>query len=136
MWNIKVEVKKDHITNACQRDSHHCMIADAVHSRLKWATFIQVDTQSIRFNNRKAGKRYIYLTPPEAQKAIVLFDQGVKVKPFSFTLSQGYMRVKVMRARQRPAKRVSRSYTNSKKSKTKHQTPSIYREFGLRSLTN
>lgn len=130
MWNIKVEVTKENIGRAIERDSHHCMVADAIRDRLKWATFIQVDTQSIRFNNRKQGKRYIYLTPPEAQKAIVLFDQGIKIRPFNFTLSQGYMKVRMMRARHKPAKRISRSY---KKSSVKH-TPSMYREFGIRKL--
>lgn len=131
MWNIKVEVSKENVGRACERNSHCCMVADAVRDRLPWATFIQVDTQSIRFNNRKQGKRYIYLTPPEAQKAIVLFDQGVKVRPFSFTLSQGYMKVQTMRARNKKAKKTSRSY---KKNPSK-RTPPMYREFGLRSMT-
>ncbi len=134
MWNIKVAVTADHIANACRKDSHHCMVADAIHDRLKWATFIQADTQSIRFNNRKQGKRYIYLTPPEAQRAIVLFDQGVKVKPFAFTLSQGFLRTKIMRARQRSTKRLTRNRRVERKTPSRH-TPSMYREFGLRSLT-
>lgn len=131
MWNIKVEVKKEHIENSLERDSNHCMIADAIHDRLKWATFVQVDTQSIRFNNKKLGKRYIFLTPPDAQKAIILFDQGIKVKPFSFKLLQGYVKEKVMRARQKKAKKTSRSYKHNPNKKT----PPTYREFGLRRLS-
>lgn len=131
MWNIKVNVDKEHIDNACRRNSNHCMVADAIHSRLKWATHVVVDTQSVRFNNRKQGKRYIYLTPTEAQKAIILFDQGVKVRPFSFMLSQGYMKVKTMRARQKKAKKTSRSYKHN----TNKYTPPTHREFGLRILT-
>src|SRR6267142_2597384 len=125
MWNIKVEVKKENIERACERNAHICMIADAIRDRLKWATFIQVDIQSIRFNNRKQGKRWIYLTPPEAQKAIILYDQGIKVKPFKFTLSQG--QVRIMRAKHKPAKRISRSY----KRNPRKYTPSMFREFGL-----
>jgi|SRR5882672_1259062 len=130
MWNIKVPVTKEHVENATRRDSHHCMIADAVHDRLKWATYVQADTQSIRFNNKKAGKRYIFLTPPEAQKAIVMFDQGVKVKPFSFTLAAGYMRQRKMRALSSKKKAHLKRYN---KNPHKH-TPSQFREFGLRRM--
>lgn len=130
MWNIKVPVTKEHIENSVKRDSHHCMIADAVHERLKWATYVMVDTQSIRFNNKKQGKRYIFLTPPEAQKAIVLYDQGIKVKPFEFMLSSGYVKVRTMRARNKKAKKSSRAYA---KNPHKH-TPSQYREFGMRKM--
>lgn len=130
MWNIKVGVNKDNIERACQRNSHCCMVADAIRDRLPWATFIEVDTQTIRFNNRKLGKRYVYLTPPEAQKAIVLFDQGMRAKPFQFTLSQGFLKVKTMRARHKKAKKTSRVY----KRNPSKRTPPFQREFGLRSL--
>jgi len=136
MLNLKINVKEENVNRACTRNSHCCMIADAVRDRLKWATFIEVDAQSIRFNDRKKGIRYIYLTPPEAQKAIVLFDQGVKVKPFSFHLSQGFMKTRVMRARQKKAKKTSREYkkANPTKKSTK-RTPAFIRQFGLRGLT-
>ena len=107
------------------------MVADAVRDRVKWATFIEVDVQSIRFNNRQKGIRYIYLTPTEAQKAIVLFDQGIKVKPFSFHLNQGYVKVRKMRARHKPAKKTSRQY----KRNPNKRTPAFHREFGIRGLT-
>jgi hypothetical protein len=140
MWNIKVNVTADHIANACRTDSHHCMVADAIHERLTWATYVQVDTQSVRFNNRQQGKRYIYLTPPEAQRAIVLFDQGVKIKPFSFTLSRGYLKVRAMSSRRQDRKgrndRTTLARQRRRRSGRKPQSvPSMYREFGLRTLT-
>lgn len=128
---MRINVTKDNITRACQKNSHCCMIADAVRDRLKWATFIEVDVQSIRFNDRTKGIRYIYLTPTEAQKAIVLFDQGIKVSPFSFLLSQGFVKIKKMRARHAKAKKRSREY---KKNPSK-RTPAFHREFGIRGLT-
>jgi hypothetical protein len=138
MWNIKVNVTADHIANACQTDSHHCMVADAIHDRLAWATYVQVDTQSVRFNNRQQGKRYIYLTPPEAQRAIVLFDQGAKIKPFSFTLSRGYLKVRPMQARRTDAA-IRRQRQKQRTLRTRRaaprSVPSMYREFGLRTLT-
>ncbi len=139
MWNIKVEVTQEHINNACRKNSHHCMVSDAVHDRLRWATFVQTDTQSIRFNNSKQGKRYIYLTPPEAQRAIVLFDQGIKVKPFSFTLNQGFSKVRTMKTRQTDRNKDKRSLEAKRRRKTlgrkkKPSHLSMYREFGLRKL--
>jgi hypothetical protein len=131
LHNIKINVTKDNVARACQKNSHCCMIADAVRDRFKWATFIEVDVQSIRFNDRKKGIRYIYLTPVEAQKAIILFDQGIKVSPFSFHLSQGFMKTRVMRARHKIAKKHSREYKRNPNKKT----PSFHREFGIRGLT-
>lgn len=131
LHNMKINVAKENIDRACAKNSHCCMIADAVRDRVKWATFIEVDVQSIRFNDRKNGIRYIYLTPTEAQKAIVLFDQGIKVKPFSFHLHQGFVKTRVMRARNKKAKKTSREY----KRNPSKLTPAFHREFGLRGLT-
>lgn len=131
LHNLKINVTNENIARACERNSHCCMVADAVRDRLKWATFIDVDVQSIRFNDKKKGIRYIYLTPSEVQKAIILFDQGIKVTPFSFHLSQGFMKVRTMRARHKPAVKTSRQY----KRNPSKITPKHYREFGLRGLT-
>ncbi len=141
MWNIRVPVTQDHIDRVVQTDSHHCMIADAIHNRLGWATFVMVDTQSIRFNNLKQHKRYIYLTPPDAQKAIILFDQGIKVKPFAFTLSRGFLQqVKTVRERGRDRGKNRRTTKARRARRAAGRTapksiPSMYREFGLRALT-
>ncbi len=141
MWNIRVSVTQDQIDRGVQTDSHHCMIADAIHERLKWATYVTVDTQSIRFNNLKQKKRYIYLTPPEAQKAIILFDQGIKVKPFAFTMSRGFLQaVRTIRDRTRDLGK-NRRTTMARRARravgrtTPKPIPSMYREFGVRALT-
>src|SRR5215203_1022975 len=90
MRTLKISVDVDTIVNAIQADSHQCMIADAVQAQVKNAKFIMVDLQSIRFTDKERGIRYIYLTPPVAQQAILEFDKGKPVKPFEFTLSQGH----------------------------------------------
>ena len=124
---LKIRIKKTHINNAIPRNSHRCMIADAIQQEIPDAKFICVDTQSIRFTNMRTGKRNIYLTPPSAQKALIQFDSGSPVKPFSFTMSRGYSRL--MRVK---AGKVNRS-KHYKRTGTRYM-PKIVREFGLRSL--
>jgi hypothetical protein len=128
--NPNITVKPENVERSCKANSHCCMVADAIRDRFPWATFIEVDIQTIRFNNRQDGKRYIYLTPPEVAKAIILFDQGVKVSPFSFKLQQAFMKVKTMRARHKKAVKRSREY----KRNPEKRTPSFVREFGLRGI--
>lgn len=60
------------------------MIAEAV--KAKGFKNVSVDIQTIRFTDHEARERYIYLTPPKAQLAILQFDEGVKPKPFRFWL--------------------------------------------------
>jgi len=129
--NIKISVPEEVIAQSVQQDSRLCMIANSIQGRLPWATHISVDVQSIRFNHRESRQRYIYLTPPEAQKALVLFDQGVKVKPFSFLLREANLRVHAMRAKHKRATKRSRQYPRNPDKKT----PPYRREFGIRGLT-
>jgi len=84
---MKITVTNKHITTACQRNSHHCMIADAIADGIDGAKFILVDLQSIRWTDLEEGVRYTYLTPPRAQDAIILFDRGKKCQPFTFNLN-------------------------------------------------
>jgi len=129
--NIKITVPAEVIENSVREDSRLCMIANSIQGRLPWATHISVDVQSIRFNHRAERKRYVYLTPPEAQKALVLFDQGVKVRPFSFHLRAADLRVHAMRAKFKKATKPSRAYARNP---TK-RTPPYRREFGIRGLS-
>jgi len=84
---MKIQVTKRHIETACQRNSHHCMIADAIADGVDGAKYILVDLQSIRWTDKQVKERYVYFTPPAAQDAIIAFDRGKKCQPFVFTLS-------------------------------------------------
>jgi hypothetical protein len=53
------------------------------------ASFVSVDLQTIRWTDKKKGRRYIYLTPRVAQVALVKFDQGMHTEPFGFQLRNG-----------------------------------------------
>lgn len=85
--SVFIKVEKDVIDNAIQRESRHCMIVDAIHKKMPHVKNVQVDVATIRFTNPRVHKRYIYLTPPEAQKQILRFDAGKKIDPFVFSLN-------------------------------------------------
>ena len=83
---MKISINKQHIDEAVRRDSHHCMIADALKEAIPEAQYILVDVQSIRYSKKNEQKRYCHLTPLTAQRALVKWDRGKPVKPFSFQL--------------------------------------------------
>lgn len=83
---MKITVRKEQIENSRRKDSHHCMIADAIHEHVPWAKYISVDVQAIKFSDVDAKTRFIFLTPPVAQNAILRWDRGIEIQPFSFLL--------------------------------------------------
>ena len=88
---IDVKVTQDVIDTSTQRDSSHCMIADAIQKQLPNVRFISVDLATIRFTDTIAGKRYVYLTPRTAQEALLAFDQGEKPDPFTFRIQSAHV---------------------------------------------
>lgn len=98
----RIEVTQKHIDTAKRSVSSYCMISAAIKSSLPDAKAPQTDLQTIRFTNPKTGVRAAYLTPRVAQQALIDFDQGVEVKPFSFALR---MAVQVSRSTGSGAKR-------------------------------
>lgn len=92
---LKLDVTQEIIEKACRRHSSHCMVADAVRVAYAQATggkasFLSVDIQTIRFTDAEKGERYTYLTPRQAQVALVKFDQGDEtLSPFKVGLRNG-----------------------------------------------
>lgn len=84
-----IDIDLETIFEAEQRDSSHCMIADAIKKQMPEASYVSVDLQTIRWTDSAKGLRYIYLTPRVAQVALVKFDQGMHTEPFSFQLRNG-----------------------------------------------
>lgn len=80
---IVLDVTAEIITNAVQRDSSHCAIADALKAAVPTARSVAVDLQTIRFTDPDSGRRYIYLTPEWAQNFLLDFDQGKDLDPTS-----------------------------------------------------
>ncbi len=97
--NISVDVET--IDRAQERSSSHCMIADAIRKTNPGAQAVQVDLQTIRFTDPKKKARYIWLTPPLAQRALINFDQGIPCEPFVFQTTRP---VQVVRAKGRGGK--------------------------------
>lgn len=84
MTRITVNVTGPLIERATQRDSRHCMIAEAIQAENPHFKNISVDLSTIRWTNPRTRKRYIALTPEPAAAALVEFDQGRTVEPFTF----------------------------------------------------
>jgi hypothetical protein len=85
---IKVNVTSELIEDAIQRDSGHCMIAEAIKHKLPEASAVSVDIQTIRYSLRGQRSRFFFLTPRKVQETIISFDQGDLIEPFEFTLRQ------------------------------------------------
>jgi hypothetical protein len=66
------------------------MVAEAIKDAIPGATKVHVDLQTIRFTmvDARTGRkiRRTYLTPGKPQTALVRFDGGLLVEPFSFRL--------------------------------------------------
>jgi hypothetical protein len=86
---VIVEVTQDLIDNSIERDSSHCMIAEAVKLAYPAAQRVSVDLQTIRFSDPNRRLRYVYLTPRTGQLALVDFDQGTPPEPFDMRLQSG-----------------------------------------------
>lgn len=99
---IKVVVTAELIAKAVAAggrcNAFHCMIDDAVEEGYnlrdkkgvlkRAASYGRTDLQTIRVSDLDLGLRYWYLTPMIAQKALLAFDRGEEVKPFSFILRE------------------------------------------------
>jgi|SRR6516162_8238504 hypothetical protein len=93
----KIPVTAEIIDKACQRNSHRCMIADAIRSYLPNASAIVVDMIGIRFSDPEKGLRYFYPTPMSAQAALVGFDMGKVIPPFVLYLKGGQVASRTIR---------------------------------------
>lgn len=93
---LRVSVEQHHIDDSAQRDSRRCMIASALKEQHPHFQKIIVDLATIRWTNPRTKRRYVCLTPERAALALVEFDQGRKVDPFSFGMN--YVQVTPTRA--------------------------------------
>jgi len=83
---IHVKVTQDLITSAIPRDSHHCMIAEAIQRDYPALAKVSADLATIRGTDPKRGLRFTWMTPRVAQVFLVDFDRGRTVDPFEFKL--------------------------------------------------
>lgn len=83
---ITVHVGQKEIDEAVRKHSGHCMIEESIKKKFPYFKHISVDLQTIRYTDRKTGLRIARLTPLLPQRILVGWDQGLKPKPFSFSL--------------------------------------------------
>ena len=150
---LDLEVTREMIAEGKKKDSSHCVVAEAIKAAVPTAANVSVDLATIRFSDRKRGKRYVYLTPAVAQQALIDFDQGRKLVPFTFrmrmaqvtqiTRSSRHARNGTARPSARGAAKLKRSSSSTTPVKVGGALPPVavlsnargrVREFGLRQL--
>ena len=67
------------------------MIAEAIKKAIPRATGVSVDLQAIRWTDPDLQLRYVFLTPREAQVALLHFDRGETPEPFTMKLSNAHV---------------------------------------------
>jgi hypothetical protein len=85
---VTIHISAETIRNSTMRESSHCMIAEAIKAQVPNTQNVTVDLSSIRWTDPKAGLRYVYLTPRNAQVALMYFDIGVEPRPFDIVLAR------------------------------------------------
>lgn len=84
---MKVEVKQYHIVTGDCKKAQKCMIAMAIKEADKDVSYVSVRTNCITVTKRRKNGdsvRRHFAVPLKAARAIIRFDQGELVKPFSF----------------------------------------------------
>ena len=111
------------------------MIADAIHEADPKARYVCVDLQSVRWSNLETGQRFVCFTPPKAQASLLLFDNGIKPKPFSCTVHSAIIKKvgwKATHPHTDETKRKRGSYRKTGIKGLKGPKPARYRQFGIR----
>jgi hypothetical protein len=134
-----VRVSKTDISDSVPKNSERCMIASALHRSIPNARYVSVDVASVRYSDVQTGRRHIFLTPPNAQRALLQFDKGEKVEPFQFTLANGFdvsMRTRRhdTRKEERTSEWAERKKANPAAYAVKRYMPSRERQHGIRGL--
>jgi hypothetical protein len=86
---VRIYITAEIIKAACMANSRHCIIAEAIAAQLPNVRNISVDMMNIRWSDPEKGWRYIYMTPKPAQYALVDYDMGLEIQPFSFQVRSG-----------------------------------------------
>lgn len=139
-------VSAEILDKSMQRNSNHCMLAEAVKQANPKLKYVSVDIQTIRATDLSKSERYVWLTPRRCQLAIIKFDQGKRPTPFKFELRDGQTVRAGKKHRKTKSKAVRRSNLRPPKKGAAGSVPvrvggevppksvGRRRSFGLRSL--
>ena len=89
--HVTIHVTREIIDVAIRRDSKNCMIAETINATFPNAHNVVVDAATIRWSDHDKGLRYTFTTPLIARDAILKFDLGKDIEPFSFTLRRAWV---------------------------------------------
>lgn len=87
MTQLLVDVRPEHIAIGDCKSPQRCMIAVAIKENDVTASYVSVRTNCITVTHRRrdgASVRQHWAVPMKAAKAIVKFDNGEPIRPFSF----------------------------------------------------
>jgi hypothetical protein len=76
MKELDIQITEENYQRAITAHSGACLVADAIKEKYPQFSDIKVNVASVRVTDRKAGQRYIYLTPPSVSDTLLFFDQG------------------------------------------------------------
>ena len=121
----RINVTPSILERACRKDSSHCMIAEAIKEAWPDVYDVSVDVRTIRMTDRKAGKRFVYLTPQNCVENLIKFDFGVKLDPWHFFVPMRPAQVYPLTVRdQSKANKAKRPKNTGKKEiKASHDSP-------------
>lgn len=83
MKTLTISVTEEIINSSQPCNMHRCMVAEAIQRKYPDASYVYVDTASIKFT--KDGTRYWFIPPQSVKDFIAAYDRKDKVKPFKFT---------------------------------------------------
>ena len=86
-----LDVTQNNIDAGVERNSNHCVVADALKEARPDLKYIAVDIQTIRATDVSKKERYVWITPRAIQQFIIDFDRGdrSRIKPFKARLRMG-----------------------------------------------
>lgn len=116
-----VEITPEIVNRAVYKDSHRCMIAEAIKEQYPYVTNVTIDAAFIRYTIPERGQRFIHITPSIAATLLVKFDQALAIEPVTFRLTSPVQIVDTAKRnaerRERERKQIERGEIPAKRSK-------------------
>lgn len=127
--SFTVHVTQRHIDEAKRCLGHKCMITEAIIDARPGVEYVRTDIGDIRFSDPKTNRKYKYFIPKKAASALVAWDRGDDVKPFSFKIQDAQIRERGWKG-QRAATAKRKHYVRTGL-KRQHYAAPRERQFGM-----
>lgn len=138
---VVVRVEQRHIDESIRCHGQACMLATATEDAyrkvnakgvlVRAASYSNADLGMLAFTDLNRRRRFKYFVPKVAQLALLAFDQGRPVKPFTMILNQGDVFISGWKGpRSGMASRRGKKYRQTNKPR-KSPMPPQTRQFGL-----